>query len=278
MKYIYNALLVLLCGVMFTSCDDDSYASAEYNYVGVQPSRLPSQIFEGTGPSVTVLDIPVRYGNNYIAGQDITVEIAVDPSSTAVLGTDFTLSGGQVSGNVISVTIPSDTVVTTFKLTTISNEVQGANKQIVFKISSATPGVTAGFPFSDTYTLDILDDDCPYGYNNFVGTADVSEDDGASFGYTTLSSSTGIPNEILIENFWGLDGQVKFVLVPCDNSVIVTKQVLKDSGGNFLYGDSGSSVEGSGTWDDNTNTLTLDVTILFPLFNFTSNEKHVYQF
>ena len=57
--------------------------------------------------------------------------------------------------------------------------------------------------------VSLVDDDCPFDINDFVGTYDVNEDDGA-FEYTANASLGSSPNTLLIDNWWdsGLSAEV----------------------------------------------------------------------
>ncbi len=138
-----------------------------------------------------------------------------------------------------------------------------------FEITSVSGGVQGGQPLGDSFEITILDDDCPYGFDNFVGTASVIEN--GSVGPYNVTTTEVAPNTLNLDNFWDSGISMDIILVPCDGSVIINASTP-------AFGDPDGTVVGTGTWDDVNNIIVMDVTITFPAFNFQRDEQHVYTF
>lgn len=272
MKNIKLYITLLFAGLLMVSCDPDEFedvASAEYKYVGIVSQRLASggAVFEGTGSSTASIDIPLFYDLGDISS-DVEITVTV---SGAVLGTDFNVpNASSVSGQTFNVTLPIDTVATFFTIVPVTNNVQNENKVIGLSITGLPDGVFAGAPVSASSNITILDDDCPYEFSKFVGTASVIEN--GSVGPYDVNAVEVAPNTIKVDNFWDSGIEATFVFVPCDGTVQVPQQSTP------AFGDPDGNIVGSGTWDDETGEVVINVTISFPAFDFVSVEEHVYSF
>ncbi len=264
--------IILIAGVLALSCDREEFddlAPAEYKYIGMVSQRIPGggTVFEGTGISSSSIDIPLLYDLGDISS-DIEITFTV---SGAVLGTDFTVPNAASTGDqTFSISIPVDTVASFFTIEPITNDVQNENKVISLSITGTPEGVFAGAPLSQSTDITIIDDDCPYDFEKFVGTASVIEN--GTTGPYDVNTTAIAPNTIRTDNFWDSDIAATFILVPCDGTVQVPQQSTP------AFGDPDGNIVGSGTWDDETGEVVVNVTINFPAFDFISNEQHVYTF
>lgn len=272
MKFLKNIALLSIALILIVSCEDkddfEDLAAAEYRYVGIVSSRLASngQVFEGTGTASASIDVPLFYYNN---GESATITFTV--SGDAELGVDYNLTGVEsVSGSNFDVTLDGDTTATFFSIVPVTNDTQNENKTISLEITGLPDGMFAGAPVSAAQDIIILDDDCPYDFDRFVGTASVIEN--GSVGPYDVNAIETAPNTIQVDNFWDSGITATFILVPCDGTVQVPAQSTP------AFGDPDGNIVGSGTWDDETGELIINVTISFPFFNFVANEQHVYSF
>ena len=272
MKFLKNTVLLSLALLVGISCEDkddfEDLASADYRYVGIVTSRLASngQVFEGTGSATASIDIPLFY---YSAEQSATITFTA--SGDAELGVDYNVTGVEsVSGSTFVVALDGDTTATFFTIVPVTNDTQNENKTISLEITGLPDGMFAGAPVSAAEDIIILDDDCPYDFDKFVGTASVIEN--GAVGPYDVNAIEVAPNTIQVDNFWDSGITATFILVPCDGSVQVPAQSTP------AFGDPDGNIVGSGTWDDETGELIINVTISFPFFNFVSNEQHVYTF
>lgn len=266
-------ILIILAITLFAACSDredfDDLASVDYKYVGIVPQQVPGggQVFEGTGSSTASIEIPLFY---YLGSNPSATDITITASG-ATLGADFNIPEAKsVNGQSFTITLPADTTATSFTLVPVANDVQNENKVLNLVITGLPDNVYAGAPVKASQEITILDDDCPYGFDSFVGTASVIEN--GSVGPYAVNSVEIAPNTIQVDNFWDSGIQAFFVLVPCDGTVQVPLQSTP------AFGDPDGTIQGSGTWDDQTNELVVNVTITFPLYEFVSNEQHVYSF
>ncbi|NQZ77662.1 MAG: hypothetical protein HRT61_16400 [Ekhidna sp.] len=272
MKTLKNIFLLAIVSVFAIACEDredfKDLPSADYRYVGIVQSRLSNngQVFEGTGSATASIDVPLFYYNNNEAAS-----ITFTAGGDAQIGVDYNLEGVEsVSGSTFVVALPTDTAATSFSIVPVSNDTQNANKTIQLEITGLPEGMFAGAPVSASQDIIILDDDCPYDFDRFVGSASVIEN--GTVGPYAINAIETAPNTIQVDNFWDSGIIATFVLVPCDGSVQVPAQSTP------AFGDPDGNIVGSGTWDDETGELVVDVTISFPAFNFVSIEQHVYSF
>lgn len=272
MKNIKYIISVICLTVFAVSCSDreefEDLPSADYRYVGMVSQQIPNgnTVFEGTGVSSASIDVPLYYYLGEGGGGEITISV-----EGASLGEDFLVPNASgTSGQSFTVTLPSDTTATFFTIEPITNDVQNDNKPITLSITGLPEGVFAGAPVSAEETITILDDDCPYGFGTFVGTASVIEN--GSVGPYDVVTTEVAPNTVTTDNFWDSGITATFVFVPCDGSVQVPQQSTP------AFGDPDGNIVGSGTWNDETGEVVINVTISFPAFDFVSVEQHVYQF
>ncbi len=224
--------------------------------------------FSGSATSVnenatTETTIQVHY-----AGPKPTEAITVDFSvSGGTAGTDFNLIGSQ------SLTIPAGDFFASFKVSPINNVVASGNKVITFEITSVSGGVTAGLGLvGKKYTYTIVDDDCPFEVENFVGVYDCDEPGYAVYD-VELAAGTE-PNTIVVSNFWDYSvASIYIVFDPNSNTITVPDQPigLTSSGsplhavgsgtytacdGNFTYDYVIYRLSDDTVFDDNTHTYT----------------------
>lgn len=115
-----------------------------------------------------------------------TVDFTI--SGTAVRGVDYDLN---VVGNTL--TFPEGTGTQVVEITTIDNTDIEGNRTIEFEISSNSAGYKIGTPGPDglfkSATITIIDNDCPFVPDDFIGEAS-SDDDGHTDVFTTTHVST----------------------------------------------------------------------------------------
>ncbi|MCC3572024.1 DUF4347 domain-containing protein [Microcoleus sp. PH2017_34_RAT_O_A] len=99
------------------------------------------------GATDTVIDIPVTITNSSSFG-DVVVPIVIDPSSTATLGADYTLS-------TTSLTFPANTTTLTqnVAVTIKADNIVDSNEQIILNLGKVTGGV-AGTSQAKVFILD----------------------------------------------------------------------------------------------------------------------------
>jgi len=96
--------------------------------------------------NVSTVEIPVSIAQ--ASPTDTTVDYAVDPSSTAVSGTDYTIA----NGNTGTVTIPAGQTTANIEVTIIDGKIKLVDKNIVLTLSNPTNS-TLGTNTTYTYTI-----------------------------------------------------------------------------------------------------------------------------
>lgn len=274
MRKLSLIILSVLTIVLLNSCKNgQDLPSAKYEYVGVPGAKVPSTIFEGTDGVESKAVVPVYYGSDVEPGQAVTVTFTVASSSNAVIGTNVMIEGADVSGQSFTVTVPADTFATSFTIVSVPNNDQNDDINVVFDISSVSGGVNIGYPFDSNASIVILDDDCPYDFDAFLGTAAVVEN--GSYGPYPANMTKVATNKIATDNFWDTGATVTMTLVPCDGSVDVPLQTYD----YFGTDPNGTVVSTSpGTWDDVNKVIVINIRISLPAYSFVSDEQHVFTF
>ena len=177
--------------------------------------------------------------------QDATVELTVNTSSTALLGTDFTLDGSTTSPYTFSVTAGSNTASINIPITD-DTDIED-DETIILDITNATGGLQVGINNTSNTTTITDNDFMPFNYvEDFESGADLT-----TLGYENiLNGQTVDPSQVisLITN----TGSFSDV-----NDVNGTS----DNGLNLFYN------AGSGT----TVTEILDNVIVSPIMNASGN-------
>lgn len=182
MKKIKFILLTILSAGMMVSCivdDEPQQIEAELAntpfVVGFNKSEA-APAFVTDGAVYTFSENVVLFGgNDFSTNPSIAVNFEVDPSSTAVSGTDYSFIGGSQS-----ITIPADRDFGTFDINFFSDAIDVDNpKTLILNITSSSNGVVAdsfrtltitinGICFSDIggmYSVTTT-----YGFHDFLPT------------------------------------------------------------------------------------------------------------
>lgn len=260
-RYLYIIIIPLL--LLTISCNrEQDYASAKFEYVGFASSRLPSNVPEGTGETISEIEVPLRYGNGVSPGRELPVTIEIDPASTAVLGKDFNLEGVSASDSKFEVTVPKDASSKSFMIKTISNYDKEENRQLILNIVSAPEGVNKGYPLDATYVVNIQDDDCEFVADEFKGDAQTTEiyvgDDPYGPYVTSFINDNG--NTFTLSNFLdATDDLIVFNIDP-DPTALTVEVPYQD----FDYVGYDASVEGSGRVNTCGKSITVTLNLKIP--------------
>lgn len=229
MKNIINkskVVALLLIMVAFSSCDaildqeEIDFGKGPILAQFVQKSVVANFIKDG---AIQTYDIPLTIigGKNEPINEPITVTISVDPSSTAVSGSQYTLES-------TTYTIPAGEMSVNAKIKVPTANLDPFNaKTLVLKIDSSSKGVS-----ESNKTKVVLQAVCSLNLNNFVGTYNTKTDGVAATSVVTLGTN---PNTLLITT-----GPEKILI---QLSTVVTKPTITfvDKGAvlgiNSTYGD-----------------------------------------
>ncbi|MDO4756061.1 MAG: Calx-beta domain-containing protein [Parabacteroides sp.] len=151
-----NIFYTLLAGAaMLTSCDNSCPTFDDKNAC-VGFSQLSYAIGEADGS----INIPVYLAS--VAGISGTAKIEIDPSSTAVMGKDFTVSSLELSFSASQRTA-------NIEVNVVNNDIFTGDKIVIFNIVSASVNLSA----ETSTTLKITDDEHPLKalFNTYAGTA-----------------------------------------------------------------------------------------------------------
>lgn len=159
MKNIFNSIIYLLFMAFFiVSCDEDETTFT--------PLDLPADsfvAFDATSRTVNenntsdiVISISIVTVNQT---SDITVDFNVS-SDDAVLGIHYEIVDNKSQFSIASGEYSDELIIRL-----IDNEDNEANKEIVFDITSVSNSASLGYPgpdsFGTSFTLTIIDNDCP---------------------------------------------------------------------------------------------------------------------
>ncbi|WP_421869508.1 hypothetical protein [Marinoscillum sp.] len=197
-KYIYS--LIILLAACLVACDRvefDDLASAEYQYVGVSSQTAPTSVTEGSGAS-NVVEIPLLYDVSSSSDVDITFTV----TGTAELGTHFNVVNAKsTSGNTFTITLPADTFALAVQIETIPNYDESTVGNLTFsaEITDTPADVYPGTPLKSAFTMEIIDDDCPFiaaDYNGTVAVEEVDDVFGGGSYTTTITQLSGNTYEV----------------------------------------------------------------------------------
>jgi Calx-beta domain len=207
--------------------------------------------------------IPVSISRTF--DQDVTVNFTVTEEN-AIEGIDYSITQS-------SVTIPAGQFRSSLLVQTINNDQFDLARKIVIELTNISES-SLSLSEQKVVTLSILNDDCPVNTSIWAGNIAADED-----GYAYVAEMT--PNEagdcdiLLVGNIgdYGFLGTLKSVIMvftpdsegATTGTVTIAKQglgIVSDGAGGFT-GSGERSVEGSGTYDEETKLITIDLTFRF---------------
>jgi hypothetical protein len=265
MKKIYKALFLFIAvGAMFMSCDK---SKLEPNFDSMTKAPDPNasyyiqfinaeQSFEtGVGLDGSLVDVQTTIGVVLMGtpqSQDITVNLAIDPSSTitsdmyTLSSTSITIPAGKTSGSVDLSTI-ADKMPVGETLSLVVNIDAGENN------SPNTNGTVLKYSLKRIEFCPLLN-----GAADLVGSWSGTDGQG---GYNYSSIITSIQNGTnidasgmgvgFINDFWGEDvvaGGTCTITIQGNGIIDIPRQYLFTTvyeGANYTY-----EIEGSGKWDN----------------------------
>ncbi|WP_168171963.1 DUF4843 domain-containing protein [Algoriphagus sp. A40] len=147
MKKLYIYFAVVFAAIAMTSCFDDPGAEAffegnqvEFN-AGALPNGLTSTLTRTSGTQTDILQVQVnRVSTSATAA--ITVNIAVDPTSTAVKGVHYSLASN-------SLTIPAGEFVGNFPVTILTGNIQPTEAPVLKLVIDSATGAELSPNYAD---------------------------------------------------------------------------------------------------------------------------------
>jgi hypothetical protein len=265
MKKLIYSLLILFSAI---ACADDDFNSAFRQYAGLNTAGLPTSILEDTG----TINIPVVYGGN-LTGESFTVNYSV---TGGTYGTNFTIVGGTSAEG--SVTVPAGDAGKAKGLITIKgipDLVKESSVVLTVTLTSAVDGISIGYPYKNSYTFTVADDDCDYVEANYIKTAQGREtySDGSCYPsnctstYAVVFTKTGT-NTLEADNFWASGWALTFIVDPVNNTVTIPSQSPE----------AGVTVSGSGTIATCSKTMTFSTRIVWPAEGYDDTNVNIYKF
>lgn len=194
MKHIYKIFALLVVSLVFISCDRDK---GDADYLNNRTNTMFFSDDEGTlfieEGANNIYNITV--GASAVVSSDAQYTITLDPSSTAVEGTDFTILSTSTSfynGNIVS----------TFSVQGDFDAASLDGKTAVFNLGSSTPDFEVSS--SNQFTLKLIKS-CPYeGLDTLDYSAAVTAFDDSAPGYNvTLVPVSGATNQWTVFSGWG---------------------------------------------------------------------------
>lgn len=256
MKKLYTLFAVALAAVAMTSCFDDPGTETFFsgNQVEFADAKLPNGLTETYVRATTTQTDIAEIGLNRVstsASGAITVNIEVDPSSTAVEGVHYSLSGN-------SATIAAGEFVGSFPVTVLTGNIDPSESPaLVLNISSATGADIASNYGSITLNIRVV---CP---------SDISQETDTWSGTTTSRFGTdvatvtvtplGAGQYVVSDMSTGLYPRFGFSttqeLIIADNCNVISYVGPRQT--NFtIVPPTGENTPTEGSWDETTQTLT----------------------
>lgn len=271
MKKIKNISLAIFALLMITSCvkDDDENMATGARIVGFS-RNFNSFIFTGadTEPYLINEKINLIGGNDGTpSNEDIIIHFSIDPSSTAIQGTDYTVSGNtttlEAGSNFTQIPITVDpsvlpgntpkTIVINLDGTDSEKSVIANNKkQITITIAKCESNLAGTYDLVVTRT----DNNTTYSFPNEVITQ-------IGIGQYVTSSTGPYGNGDLTGSGAPRDG---FIFNDVCQSIQIEEQYLGDYYSNLVEGDSNS---GSVTLDPVTGEV-VSITMYYSIRGFST--------
>ncbi|MDF2157315.1 hypothetical protein [Algoriphagus sp. CAU 1675] len=238
MKKLYILLAVAFASLAMTSCFDDPGTDVFFNGNEVEfqdanlPNGLTARFVRNSPTQIDQVSIQVnRVSTNGSA--PITMNISVDPSSTAVEGVHYQFTG-------TSVTLEAGEFVKSFPVTVLTGNIDPSESpNLVLKIDSATGAEVSANYGKMTVAIRVI---CP---SDLAGTWEFAN------GETTEIEEIGTGNYKIVDlNAMG---------VYYDPAVYVVEAFFTDNCNILtLYGSSAYGIQwrGTGVYDPDTDTIT----------------------
>lgn len=185
MKSIIKILtLMFITGsLVFIGCQEDE----DLSYQGDEFIQFENASAEYAEPYSDTIRIPVLLaGQVPTSAVNVSVafeKIAEDSTETVEEGVDYDVIN-EMNGDNITVTIPANSTKGYIEVVLYDDVDSDGNKILEFTLNSAS-GYVMGLPGSEiknAYTLTILDDDCPFVAENFVGKPEGTDQTGGALG------------------------------------------------------------------------------------------------
>jgi hypothetical protein len=271
MKKIINISLAIFALIMVTSCvkDDDENTSTGARVVGFS-RNFNSFIFTGADTDPYVINEKINFigGNDGTpSNEDIVIYFSIDPSSTAIEGTDYTISGNTTTlvagSNFTQIPITVDpsvlpgntpkTIVINLDSTNSDKSVIANNKkQITITIAKCESNLAGTYDLVVTRT----DNNSTYYFPSEVITQ-------IGIGQYVTSSTGPYGNGDLTGSGAPRDG---FIFNDVCQSIQIEEQYLGDYYSNLVEGDSNS---GEVTLDPVTGEV-VSITMYYSIRGFSS--------
>ena len=255
MKKLYTLFAVALAAVAMTSCFDDPGTETFFsgNQVEFADAKLPNGLTETYVRATTTQTDIAEIGLNRVstsASGAITVNIEVDPSSTAVEGVHYSLSGN-------SATIAAGEFVGSFPVTVLTGNIDPSESPaLVLNISSATGADIASNYGSITLNIRVV---CPSDISEETDTWDATSSSRfGTFNATVSVTPLGAGQYVISDVSAGLYAAFGFSTtqeaIYSDNCNAVTFVARRQA----QFAISAPVVEPTvGNWDEATQTLTV---------------------
>jgi hypothetical protein len=210
-KYIWSMIVALAA----IACADEDYNSAFREFAGIKSVGLASSITEDQGE----ISIPVLYGGNLNNAAPFNVNYEI---TGGTYGEDYTVEGGSSSTGTVSIA-PGKTgteAVGHIVINGVQDFDTEENVTLNVKLTSADGNVQVGYPYKNSYTFTIADDDCPF---DFVGPLDGVDGNLDGGGFEGAADATiafdgttytidGLNSDFIL-NFWGEEVQTSVPVI-----------------------------------------------------------------
>lgn len=238
---IFGILLLFLCA----SCEEEAISYEDPPYIGF--TTFSTSISEKNESFV------IEVANvGPISSSDIVVNYAIESSSTAQEGVDYDV----VSGTEGTIVIPAGRQYGSLVITTLDNGMVDGDLNLVMTLTDNNAELNNGNgDISNTLTISIIDNDCPFDINEVIGLYSCDEPGYAVYD-VNFTIYEPIANAILIDNFWDFGGTPYYILNPIEGTAELPEQTVNMGGNDFV-------VSGSGTYDVCAETFVVDYTIVF---------------
>lgn len=244
----------------FLACDDEP-EQILFNGPHIVSFELTSGV--AVENSASPFQIPVSISRTF--DTDVTIGFSVT-ADNAISGIDFVIDQA-------SVTIPAGQFTGVLFLQTIDNDQFDLARRVTIELTTISEG-SLNLSEQKVVTVSILNDDCPVNTSIWAGSV-AADEDGYAYTATMAPNQEGDCDLLLVGNIgdYGFLGTLKNVIMVFTpdsegatfGTVTISRQglgIVSDGAGGFT-GSGERSVEGSGVYDEDTKTITIDLTFRF---------------
>ena len=250
MKTIKILSILLFSIFTLSSCIDDTVDTDEFvnspNLIAFSKSSLNATIIADGGTIDNTLNLLIKGPTSMNISEDITASLEIDPSSTAVEGTHFTLASNTVTFS------PSNDLKTSVDFTVLSDGIASPS-EVTLVLNIVNPSSSSVVPSGRSGQIVIkIGYLCPSDLAGEYSNPDVPSNANDQATFTEIGPGTYRISAMPYLGWGGTDPIYIDIIENCGNITVVGGEVVDALG---------ATVDGSGTVSETTGAVTFTYTV-----------------